>query len=60
MNGIIHNCSHGDPDDDAFKLTEDQMFHDICEYIATLFRIIKPRLLLLSCLAVRVISLLFY
>ena len=29
---------------EAFKLTEEQMFRDICEYIATLFRIIKPRL----------------
>jgi hypothetical protein len=43
MNGIIHNCTHGDPSDEAFQLTEDQMFKDIGDYISTLFRIIKPR-----------------
>ena len=44
MNGIIHNCTHGDPSDEAFQLTEDQMFKDIGDYISTLFRIIKPRM----------------
>lgn len=45
MNGIIHNCTHGDPNDESFQLTETQMFSDIADYISTLFRIIKPSFL---------------
>lgn len=41
MNGIIHNCSH--PSDDVhFRLSEEQMFEDIFEYLDLLFKMIKP------------------
>jgi 5'-3' exoribonuclease 1 len=43
MNGIIHQCSHGNNEDPNFKITEEQIFADVAEYIECLFRIIKPR-----------------
>eukprot|EP00045_Choanoeca_perplexa_P016695 m.228972 g.228972 ORF g.228972 m.228972 type:complete len:1310 (+) comp17332_c0_seq60:191-4120(+) len=43
MNGIIHQCSHGNSDDPNFRITEEQIFKDVCGYIETLFRIIKPK-----------------
>ncbi|XP_063710397.1 5'-3' exoribonuclease 1-like isoform X2 [Symsagittifera roscoffensis] len=42
MNGIIHVCSH--PSDDVhFRMSEKEMFVDICRYIEVLFRIISPK-----------------
>jgi len=42
MNGIIHNCTHGDSDSPAFRMTEDVMFIAIFNYIEHLFGKIKP------------------
>ncbi|VBB32324.1 unnamed protein product [Acanthocheilonema viteae] len=44
MNGIIHGCSH--PDDEnlvSFRISEEQIFRDIFNYIDFLFGIIKPK-----------------
>ncbi|KAK7476098.1 hypothetical protein BaRGS_00032652 [Batillaria attramentaria] len=43
MNGIIHVCSHPEDDNPHFRITEEQIFKDICHYIEFLFRMIKPR-----------------
>lgn len=43
MNGIIHNCTHKDSDSPAFRLTEDQMFIAIFNYIEHLYGKIKPK-----------------
>lgn len=43
MNGIIHVCSHPNDDDPHFRITEDKIFLDICNYIDFLFRMIKPK-----------------
>ncbi|KAI9142247.1 XRN 5'-3' exonuclease N-terminus-domain-containing protein [Paraphysoderma sedebokerense] len=43
MNGIIHNCSHPNDDDVHFRLTEEQMFISIFNYIDHLFNKIKPK-----------------
>ena len=43
MNGIIHNCTHKDSDSPTFRLTEDQMFIAIFNYIEHLFGKIKPK-----------------
>lgn len=43
MNGIIHNCTHPCDGDVHFRITEDEMFEDIFNYLNTLFSIIKPR-----------------
>ncbi|VDK85845.1 unnamed protein product [Litomosoides sigmodontis] len=43
MNGIIHGCSHSDDDDISFRITEEEIFRDICNYIDFLFGIIKPK-----------------
>ncbi|KAG0134461.1 XRN 5'-3' exonuclease N-terminus-domain-containing protein [Tuber indicum] len=43
MNGIIHNCTHGDSDSPTFRMTEDVMFIAIFNYIEHLFGKIKPR-----------------
>lgn len=43
MNGIIHNCSHPNDGDVHFRISENDMFEDIFNYISTLFDIIKPR-----------------
>ncbi|KFY21468.1 hypothetical protein V493_07370 [Pseudogymnoascus sp. VKM F-4281 (FW-2241)] len=42
MNGIIHNCTHKDSDDATFRMTEEQMFIAIFNYIEHLFGKIKP------------------
>ncbi|KAL2122356.1 hypothetical protein VTJ04DRAFT_2811 [Mycothermus thermophilus] len=43
MNGIIHNCTHKDADDVHFRLTEEEMFIAIFNYIEHLFSKIKPK-----------------
>lgn len=43
MNGIIHNCSHPDDGNVHFRITEEQIFLNIFDYIETLFRLIKPQ-----------------
>ena len=44
MNGIIHNCSHGN--DPTLKLSEDEMFVRVFKYLEKLFEIVRPRKLL--------------
>ncbi|PGH12408.1 hypothetical protein AJ80_06715 [Polytolypa hystricis UAMH7299] len=43
MNGIIHNCTHKDTDSPTFRMTEDQMFIAIFNYIEHLYGKIKPK-----------------
>ncbi|KAK4237990.1 hypothetical protein C8A03DRAFT_34045 [Achaetomium macrosporum] len=44
MNGIIHNCTHKDSDSDVqFRLSEEEMFIAIFNYIEHLFGKIKPK-----------------
>ncbi|KAJ5908543.1 hypothetical protein N7495_001225 [Penicillium taxi] len=43
MNGIIHNCTHSDSDSPTFRMTEEQMFIAIFNYIEHLFGTIKPK-----------------
>jgi 5'-3' exoribonuclease 1 len=43
MNGIIHNCTHKDSDDVRFRMTEEEMFIAIFNYIEHLFGKIKPK-----------------
>lgn len=43
MNGIIHNCTHPCDGDVHFRISEDEMFEDIFNYLNTLFSIIKPK-----------------
>lgn len=43
MNGIIHNCTHKDSHDTTFRLSEDEMFIRIFNYIEHLFGKIKPK-----------------
>lgn len=43
MNGIIHNCTHKDSDSPATRITEDQMFIAIFNYIEHLYGKIKPK-----------------
>lgn len=44
MNGIIHNCTHGN--DPTTKLTEHEMVVRIVNYLDRLIQIIKPKQLL--------------
>ncbi len=44
MNGIIHNCTHGN--DPNIKLTENEMVVRIFTYLDKLIQIIKPKKLL--------------
>ena len=44
MNGIIHNCTHGNNPD--VKLTEDEMVVRIFGYLDKLFNIVKPQKLM--------------
>ena len=46
MNGIIHNCTHGN--DPNVKLTEEEMIIKIFDYIDRLFKIVQPRKLLFA------------
>lgn len=43
MNGIIHNCTHKDTHETSFRLTEEEMFIRIFNYIEHLFSKIKPK-----------------
>lgn len=43
MNGIIHNCTHKDTSDVQFRMTEEEMFIAIFNYIEHLFGKIKPK-----------------
>ncbi|GIY13515.1 5'-3' exoribonuclease 1 [Caerostris darwini] len=43
MNGIIHTCSHPNDDDPHFRITEENIFANICYYIEFLFKMIKPK-----------------
>ena len=43
MNGIIHNCTHKDTADPIFRLSEDEMFIRIFNYIEHLYSKIKPK-----------------
>ncbi|KAM4056236.1 5'-3' exoribonuclease [Hirsutella rhossiliensis] len=44
MNGIIHNCTHKDAGEDAtFRISEEEMFIRIFNYIEHLFGKIKPK-----------------
>ena len=43
MNGIIHNCTHKDSGDVQFRLSEEEMFIAIFNYIEHLFGKIKPK-----------------
>jgi len=43
MNGIIHKCTHGDPE---VSLTEEEMFQAVFAYIEKLFFQVRPRDLL--------------
>ncbi|TVY88630.1 5'-3' exoribonuclease, partial [Lachnellula willkommii] len=43
MNGIIHNCTHKDSDDATFRMSEEQMFLAIFNYIEHLYGKIKPK-----------------
>ncbi|KAL0943801.1 alkaline phosphatase d [Colletotrichum truncatum] len=44
MNGIIHNCTHKDSGEDTtFRLSEEEMFIRIFNYIEHLFGKIKPK-----------------
>jgi 5'-3' exoribonuclease 1 len=43
MNGIIHNCTHKDSDSATTRVTEEQMFIAIFNYIEHLFGKIKPK-----------------
>lgn len=43
MNGIIHNCTHSDSDSATKRMTEEQMFIAIFNYIEHLFGKIKPK-----------------
>ncbi|VDK61687.1 unnamed protein product [Onchocerca ochengi] len=43
MNGIIHSCSHPDDENVSFRISEEQIFRDIFNYIDFLFGIIKPK-----------------
>jgi hypothetical protein len=44
MNGIIHNCTHGN--DPGTKLTETQMIVKVFNYLEKLFQIVQPQKLL--------------
>jgi len=43
MNGIIHACSHPNDNDIHFRITENEIFIAIFNYIDTLFSKIKPK-----------------
>jgi 5'-3' exonuclease len=45
MNGIIHNCSHGD-DGSAFPPTEDEMMLKVFLYLDKLIGLVRPKRLL--------------
>lgn len=44
MNGIFHNCTHGN--DPGRKLTEEEMVLRIFNYLEKLFELVKPKKLM--------------
>ena len=44
MNGIIHNCTHGN--DPGRKITEQEMIIKVFGYLEKLFQIVQPQKLL--------------
>ncbi|KAJ3341305.1 hypothetical protein HDU93_005275 [Gonapodya sp. JEL0774] len=46
MNGIIHPCSHPNDGDAHFRITEQEIYQNIFDYVDNLFNTIKPRKLL--------------
>lgn len=48
MNGIIHNCTHSDDENDSVfsQLTENDMFGKVLQYIDHIFSVVRPRKLL--------------
>ena len=42
MNGIIHNCSHGE-DLDVIPTTHKAMFKNIADYLDRLIHVVRPR-----------------
>lgn len=44
MNGIIHNCTHGN--DPGTKLTEEEIIVKVFGYLDKLFQVVKPQKLL--------------
>jgi 5'-3' exoribonuclease 1 len=43
MNGIIHPCSHPSTQDPHHRITEEEIFEAVFEYIETIFLHIKPQ-----------------
>ncbi|XP_022665061.1 5'-3' exoribonuclease 1-like isoform X2 [Varroa destructor] len=43
MNGIIHLCSHPNDTDAHFRISEEEIFKNIFDYIDFIFRMVKPR-----------------
>ncbi|KAJ2999617.1 hypothetical protein HDV02_002386 [Globomyces sp. JEL0801] len=42
MNGIIHNCSHPNDANPLFRISEEQIFQSIFQYIDNIFEKIRP------------------
>lgn len=38
MNGIIHGCTHPNDEDISFRISEEQIFRDIFNYIDVSFK----------------------
>ncbi|XP_055337742.1 5'-3' exoribonuclease 1-like [Paramacrobiotus metropolitanus] len=43
MNGIIHHCSHPNDADVSFRISEEEIFHNIFHYIEVLCTFIRPQ-----------------
>ena len=43
MNGIIHNCSHPNDNDASHRITDEQIFLAIFQYVSHLFAVIRPK-----------------
>ena len=43
LNGIVHCCSHPNDADAGFRISEEDIFKNIFQYIEILFNMIKPR-----------------
>eukprot|EP01065_Artemidia_motanka_P040588 TRINITY_DN510_c2_g3_i1.p1 TRINITY_DN510_c2_g3~~TRINITY_DN510_c2_g3_i1.p1 ORF type:complete len:1496 (+),score=417.15 TRINITY_DN510_c2_g3_i1:127-4614(+) len=43
MNGIIHNCTHGDVDATATSISEEEMARAMFAYVTRLFDVVQPR-----------------
>jgi 5'-3' exoribonuclease 2 len=44
MNGIIHPCSH--PEHGVQPSCQEEMYENVCRYVDRLFRVVRPRKLL--------------